>query len=81
VSVRIRGKLPCLWRAIDQDGNVLDVLVQSRRVTKAAKRFFRKLLKDLCYVLRVIVTGRWCIIERWAACTPWPWGSDEALGY
>jgi hypothetical protein len=24
---------------------------------------------------------RWCIIERWAACTPWPWGSDEALGY
>jgi putative transposase len=45
-----------LWRAVDQHGNVLDVLVQSRRNTKAAKRFFRKLLKGLCYVPRVIVT-------------------------
>ena len=35
---------------------MLDVLVQSRRNTKAAKRFFRKLLKGLCYVPRVIVT-------------------------
>jgi putative transposase len=37
---------------------VLDVLVQSRRNTKAAKRFFHKLLKGLCYVPRVIVTDR-----------------------
>jgi putative transposase len=37
---------------------VLDVLVQSRRNTKAAKRFFRKLLKGLCYVPRVIVTDK-----------------------
>jgi transposase-like protein len=44
VFVRIRGKLHYLWRAVDQHGNVLDVLVQSRRNTKAAKRFFRKLL-------------------------------------
>ena len=43
VFVRIRGKLHYLWRAIDQHGNVLDVLVQGRRNTKAAKRFFRKL--------------------------------------
>ena len=35
-----------------------DVLVQSRRNTKAAKRFFRKLLKGLCYVPRVIVTDK-----------------------
>ena len=49
VFVRIRGKLHYLWRAIDQHGNVLDVLVQSRRNTKAAKRFFRKLLNGLCY--------------------------------
>jgi putative transposase len=41
VFVRIRGKLHYLWRAVDQHGNVLDVLVQSRRSTKAAKRFFR----------------------------------------
>ena len=58
VFIRIRGKLHYLWRAVDQHGNVLDVLVQSRRNTKAAKRFFRKLLKGLCYVPRVIVTDR-----------------------
>jgi transposase-like protein len=50
VLVRIRGKLHYLWRAVDQHGNVLAVLVQSRRNTKAARRFFRKLLKGLCYV-------------------------------
>jgi DDE domain len=58
VFVRIRGKLHYLWRAVDQDSYVLDVLLQSRRNTKAAKRFFRKLLKDLCYVPRVIVTDK-----------------------
>src|SRR5918998_1531157 len=58
VFVQIRGKLHYLWRAVDQYGNVLDVLVQSRRNTKAAKRFFRKLLKGLCYVPRVIVTDK-----------------------
>ncbi|WP_201838794.1 IS6 family transposase [Microvirga zambiensis] len=58
VFVRIRGKLHYLWRAVDQHGNVLDVLVQSRRTMKAAKRFFRKLLKDLRYVPRVIVTDK-----------------------
>jgi putative transposase len=58
VFVRIRGKLHYLWRAVDQHGNVLDVLVQSRRNTNAAKRFFRKLLKGLCYAPRVIVTDK-----------------------
>jgi putative transposase len=56
--VRIRGKLHYLWRAVDQHGNVLDVMVQSRRNTNASKRFFRKLLKGLCYVPRVIVTDK-----------------------
>jgi putative transposase len=56
--VRIRGKLHYLWRAIDQHGTVLDVLVQSRRNTKAAKRFIRKLLVGLCYMTRVIVTDK-----------------------
>jgi putative transposase len=41
---------------VDQDGNVLDILVQSRRNAVAAKKFFRKLLKGLQYVPRVIVT-------------------------
>jgi putative transposase len=58
VFVRIRGKLQYLWRAIDQDGHVLDILVQSRRNAQAAKRFFRKLLKHLQYVPRVIVTDK-----------------------
>ena len=38
VFIRIRGKLHYLWRAVDQDGHVLDILVQSRRNAKAAKR-------------------------------------------
>jgi putative transposase len=58
VFIRIRGKLHYVWRAVDQDGNVLDILVQSRRNGKAAKRFFRKLLKGLEYVPRVIVTDK-----------------------
>ena len=36
VFIRIQGKLHYLWRSIDQDGNVLDILVQSRRSAKAA---------------------------------------------
>jgi putative transposase len=58
VFVRVRRKLHYLWRAVDQHGNVLDVLVQSRRNKKAAKRFLRKLLKGLCYVPRVMVTDK-----------------------
>ena len=58
VFLRIGGKLHYLWRAVDQDGHVLDILVQSRRNAKAAQRFFRKLLKDLQYVPRVIITDR-----------------------
>ena len=58
VFIRIRGKLHYLWRAVDQEGNVLDILVQSRRNARAAKRFFRKLLKGLQYVPRVIVTDK-----------------------
>ena len=58
VFIRIRGKLHYLWRAVDQNGHVLDILVQSRRNTDAAKRFFRKLLRGLQYVPRVIVTDK-----------------------
>jgi putative transposase len=41
----INGARYYLWRAVDQDDNVLDILVQSRRNKKAAKKFFKKLLK------------------------------------
>jgi putative transposase len=54
----INGKRCYLWRAVDQDGHVLDILVQSRRNKKAAKRFFKKLLKGLQYVPRVIITDK-----------------------
>jgi putative transposase len=43
---------------VDQDGVVLDILVQRRRDGNAAKRFFRRLLKGLQYVPRVIVTDK-----------------------
>jgi putative transposase len=58
VYLKINGKTHYLWRAVDQDGNVLDILVQSRRNKTAAKRFFRKLLKGLQYVPRVIITDK-----------------------
>src|SRR6202040_4230589 len=58
VFLTIRGKKHYLWRAVDQDGNVLDILVQSRRNKKAAKRFFRKLRVRLQYVPRVIITDK-----------------------
>ena len=56
VFVRINDTQHYLWCAVEQDGNVLDVLVQSRRNALAAKKLFRRLLKGLEYVPRVIVT-------------------------
>jgi len=56
--ITINGQRRYLWRAVDQDGDVLDVLVQKRRNQRAAKRFFLKLLKSLRYVPHVIVTDK-----------------------
>jgi putative transposase len=58
VFLTSKGQRPYLWRAVDQDGNVLDILVQRRRNKPAAKQFFRTLLKGLTYVPRVIVTDK-----------------------
>jgi putative transposase len=58
VLLTIKGERHYLWRAVDQEGNVLDILVQRRRDKKAAKKFFRKLLKGLTYVPRVIVADK-----------------------
>src|SRR2546430_2578539 len=58
VFLTIKGEHHYLWRAVDQDGNVLDILVQRRRDKQAAKKFFRKLLKGLTYVPRVIITDK-----------------------
>ena len=58
VVLTINGKRHYLWRAVDQEGHVLDILVQRRRNKQAAKKFFRKLLKSLRYVPRVIITDK-----------------------
>ena len=58
VFVSINGATHYLWRAVDQEGNVLDILVQSRRDKGAARKFFRRLLKGLQYVPRVIITDK-----------------------
>ncbi|WP_435656229.1 IS6 family transposase [Brucella pituitosa] len=56
--ISIKGEHHILWRAVDQDGFVLDVLVQKRRHTKAAKRFMRKLLSAQGCAPRIMVTDK-----------------------
>lgn len=58
VFLKIDGRIHYLWRAVDQDSDVLDILVQSHRDKKAAKKFFRKLLKTLRYVPRALITDK-----------------------
>ncbi len=58
VFIRIQGEVRYFWRAVDQSGVVLDVLVQRRRDGAAAKRFFKPLLKGLQYTPRVLVTDK-----------------------
>src|ERR1700712_3542653 len=50
IVITISGVKHWLWRAVDQNGMVLDILVQSRRDTRAAKRLLCKLLKRQCRV-------------------------------
>ncbi|WP_443080153.1 IS6 family transposase [Streptomyces sp. P9-A2] len=52
---KINGEQKYLWRTVDAAGTVLDILVQNRRDTAAARRFFRRLLKKTCSVPRVVV--------------------------
>src|SRR5437899_2919392 len=56
--VTIAGNKQWLWRAVDQNGFVLDVLVQSRRNAKSAKRLMRKLLKKQGHAPRVMITDK-----------------------
>ena len=56
--VRIQGRQQYLWRAVDEDGDVLDILVQSRRNRRAAKRFFRKLMKRQRREPRRLITDK-----------------------
>ncbi|MEA2094175.1 MAG: IS6 family transposase [Pseudomonadota bacterium] len=58
VFVRIQGRQQYLWRAVDQDGEVVDVFLQVRRDGNAAKRFFKRLLKTHHGEPRKIVTDK-----------------------
>jgi putative transposase len=58
VAINIAGRKHWLWRAVDQHGVVLDILVQSRRNAKAAKRLLRKLLKKQGITPRVMITDK-----------------------
>src|SRR6056297_178808 len=58
VSVKINGKQHYLWRAVDQDGEVVDVYLQARRDGAAAKRFFKRLLRSHGSELRKVVTDK-----------------------
>ncbi len=58
VVLTIAGVKHWLWRAVDQNGMVLDILVQSRRDARAAKRLLCKLLKRQCRPPRVMVTDK-----------------------
>jgi putative transposase len=58
VFVKINGKQHYLWRAVDQDGEVVDVYLQSKRDGAAAKRFFRRLLRNHGTEPRKIVTDK-----------------------
>ena len=58
VAISIAGRKHWLWRAVDQHGVVLDILVQSRRNAKAAKRLLRKLLKKQGMAPRVMITDK-----------------------
>jgi len=58
VFVTIQGQRQYLWRAVDQDGDVMDILVQHRRNQQAAERFFRRLLKGQGGEPRWLVTDK-----------------------
>ena len=58
VFVTIQGRHQYLWRAVDEDGDVLDILVQSHRNRRAAVRFFWKLLKTQGRIPRRLITDQ-----------------------
>jgi putative transposase len=57
-TFQINGKQHYLWRALDQDGEVLDVHLQAKRDVAAAKRFFKRLLRSHCSEPKKIVTDK-----------------------
>jgi putative transposase len=60
VFVKINGKQQYLWRAVDQDGEVVDVFLQAKRNGAAAKRFLKRLMRNHGGEPRKIVTDKLC---------------------
>ena len=58
MRVQIKGEVYWLWRAVDQDGNVLDILMHSRTNKAAALKLLKKLLKKPCFAPCVMVTDK-----------------------
>ena len=56
--ITLQGQRHYLWQAVDEDGDLLDILVQSRRNRRAAVRFFRQLLKRQGCVPRRLITDK-----------------------
>src|SRR5690242_11393765 len=56
--VRIAGKRMHLWRAVDDEGEVLDMLIQRRRDSRAALRLMRKLLRNQGFAPKLVVTDK-----------------------
>ena len=82
VFVSIRGRRHYLWRAVDQDGDVIDILVQRRRNARAARRFFRKLLKGQESEPRWLITdklGSYGAAHRDVMVCPYPGFADTKL--
>jgi len=58
VYLKIDGEWKYLWRAVDQERQVIDILVQSKRNKEAASRFFKKVLRGTCQAPREVVTDK-----------------------
>ena len=67
VFIRLNGTIHYLWRAVDQNGVVIDILVQARRDRAAAERFFRHLLRSSKTVPHTVVTDR---LRSYSAALP-----------
>ena len=70
VFIRIGGKTHYLWRAVDDEGEVLDIVVQARRDRKAALKLMRRLLKRQGYLPDAIVPD--ASVLRCGSARSWP---------
>lgn len=58
MRVEIKKEVYWLWRAVDEHGQVLDILIHKRRNTKAAKRFFQKIIQKVGFAASVVITDK-----------------------